>query len=66
MIGRDLGLRAVIQDVELLVFTSNMLPLHIWSESRYPLVHVLFNEHKLDNSNGQGVRLMVFELMRSI
>ncbi|XWS23576.1 hypothetical protein CRYUN_Cryun28dG0026800 [Craigia yunnanensis] len=30
MIGRDLGMRAVVQDVELLVYTSNMLPLHIW------------------------------------
>ncbi|XVE95662.1 hypothetical protein REPUB_Repub02eG0118000 [Reevesia pubescens] len=30
MIGRDLGMRAVVQDVELLVFTSNLLPLCFW------------------------------------
>ncbi|XP_022773353.1 uncharacterized protein LOC111315694 [Durio zibethinus] len=30
MIGQDLGMRVVVQDVELLVFTSNTLPLHFW------------------------------------
>ncbi|WRX31381.1 hypothetical protein QQP08_023868 [Theobroma cacao] len=30
VIVRDLGMRAVVQDVELLVFTSNILPLRLW------------------------------------
>ncbi|XVF39116.1 hypothetical protein PTKIN_Ptkin01aG0009600 [Pterospermum kingtungense] len=30
MISQDLGMRAVVKDVELLVYTSNILPQHCW------------------------------------
>ncbi|XVE55189.1 hypothetical protein DITRI_Ditri03aG0139600 [Diplodiscus trichospermus] len=30
MIGRDLGMKAIVQDVELLVYTSTVLPMHFW------------------------------------
>lgn len=66
MISQDLGMRAVLKDVELLVYTSNILPQHCWSKCRNPLLHVLFNEHKLDFLIGTRFRLIVFRLLRNI
>lgn len=55
MMCKDLAMKAVLKNAELLVFTSSMLPMQYWSKFAYNLsiiFSLLFQSRYIENQEG--------------